>query len=189
MLQSAFQWGGEELAQLIPLDVKSNLARTFADGEVTWKWKFAALQWKDRQFAFLFGIKDPIFVALVPGAYLTRRLQIVLKLSKTVADVLLNFDLDQCAMGFNGTTVLMLHCARALETGYTVFCSDLVCCSSGQSRRSTQIGRVLKYADRGFGIRFLPSYMRELNQLASASPPSNDPAMNSTCKFRPNFKH
>ena len=97
MLQSAFQWGGEELARLIPLGVKSNLARTFADGEVTWKWEFTALQ-------------------------------IVLNLSKTVADVLLNFDLDQCAMGFNGTPVLMLpRCARALETGYTVFCSDLVC--------------------------------------------------------------
>ena len=95
--------------------------------------------------ALLFGIQGPIFVAMVPRACLTRRLQIVFKLPKTAADVLLNFDLDQCAMGFNGTTVLMLpRCARALEAGYTIFCSDLGCGSSGQSPRSTQIGRVLK---------------------------------------------
>ena len=102
--------------------------------------------------------------------YPVRRVQIVLKLSRSATDVLLNFDLDQCAMGFNGTTVLMLpRCARALETGYTVFCSDLVCGHSSQTRRSTQIGRVLKYADRGFGIRFLPSYVRELGDITDAS--------------------
>ena len=101
--------------------------------------------------------------------YPTRRLQVVLKLSKTAADVLLKFDLDQCGMGFNGTTVLMLpRCAQALQTGYTVFCSDLLHGSHGQSRRSTQIGRVLKYADRGFGVRFLPSYTSVLNGPASA---------------------
>ena len=38
--------------------------------ELTWKWKFTALQWKYRQAAFRFGIKDPIFVVLVPRAYL-----------------------------------------------------------------------------------------------------------------------
>ena len=102
--------------------------------------------------------------------YPVRRVQIVLKLSRSVTDVLLNFDLDQCAMGFNGTTVLILpRCARALETGYTVFCSDLVCGHSSRTRRSTQIGRVLKYTDRGFGIRFLPSYVRELGNIIDAS--------------------
>ena len=60
-------------------------------------------------------------------SYPTRRLQVILKLSASPTDILLSFDLNQCAIGFNRTSIVMLpRCARALETGYTVFCSDLV---------------------------------------------------------------
>lgn len=79
------------------------------------------------------------------------------------AEVLLNFDLDQCAIGFTGTNVLLLpRCARALETGYTVFTTDLVQGHHLGDRRETQLPRIYKYADRGFGIRILPQYLRHL---------------------------
>ncbi len=46
-----------------------------------------------------------------------RRLQIVLKLIGSPREVLLNFDLDICALGFDGTEVWMLpRCVRALES-------------------------------------------------------------------------
>jgi hypothetical protein len=53
--------------------------------------------------------------------YPMRRIQIVLKLAKTPRDVLLNFDLDICAMGWDGSNVWMLpRAARAIES--TWFC-------------------------------------------------------------------
>lgn len=77
--------------------------------------------------------------------------------------MLLNFDLDPCAIGFTGTTVYFLpRCARALETGYTVFTTDLVEGHHLGDRRETQLPRIYKYADRGFGIRILPQYIRHL---------------------------
>jgi hypothetical protein len=54
--------------------------------------------------------------------YPLRRVQIVLKLIKSPREVLLNFDLDICAMGWDGTNVWMLpRAARALESAH--FCS------------------------------------------------------------------
>ncbi|KAK7065057.1 hypothetical protein R3P38DRAFT_3420468 [Favolaschia claudopus] len=47
---------------------------------------------------------------------------VVLKLVRSPRAVLLNFDLDICAMGWDGSDVWMLpRAARALETGYIVF--------------------------------------------------------------------
>lgn len=61
------------------------------------------------------------------GCFPQRRIQIVLKIVATPAEVLLNFDLDPCAIGFDGTRVVMLpRAARALETGYTTFTMHLV---------------------------------------------------------------
>jgi hypothetical protein len=49
--------------------------------------------------------------------YPLKRLQIVLKLIDSPRDVLLNFDLDICAVGFDGTEAWILpRCARALES-------------------------------------------------------------------------
>ena len=57
--------------------------------------------------------KTVTFYSLYP----TRRLQIVLKLVKSPKDVLLNFDLDICAMGWDGSDLWMLpRAARALES-------------------------------------------------------------------------
>lgn len=47
----------------------------------------------------------------------TKRVQIVMKLMSSPRDVLLNFDLDICAVGFDGAQVWMLpRCARAIES-------------------------------------------------------------------------
>lgn len=97
--------------------------------------------------------------------YPNRRIQIVLKLVQSPTNVLLNFDLDACALGFNGKEVLMLpRCARAIETGYSTFTMDLIWGHHLGDRRATQEIRVFKYADRGFGLRILPSYARSLEE-------------------------
>lgn len=68
-------------------------------------------------------VDDPVLVVrnsktiTFYSKYPTRRLQIVLKLVKTPKDVLLNFDLDICAMGWDGSDLWMLpRAARALES-------------------------------------------------------------------------
>lgn len=97
--------------------------------------------------------------------YPNRRVQIVLKHIQSPMQVLLNFDLDACALGFNGKEVLMLpRCARALETGYSTFTMDLIWGHHLGDRRASQEIRVFKYADRGFGMRILPSYARSLEE-------------------------
>ena len=97
--------------------------------------------------------------------YPNRRVQIALKLLHSPTDVLLGFDLDPCTIGYDGSQVLMLpRCARAIETGYSLFTMDLVWGHHVGDRRATQDSRVFKYADRGFGIRFLPSYARSLEE-------------------------
>ncbi|KAF7329112.1 hypothetical protein MKEN_00171700 [Mycena kentingensis (nom. inval.)] len=95
--------------------------------------------------------------------YPTRRIQIVLRFLKTPKHVLLNFDLDICALGYDGTEVWMLpRAARALETGYNVFTMSLVQGHYLSERRATQEERVFKYAYRGYGIRILPLYIASL---------------------------
>ncbi|KAJ7730582.1 hypothetical protein B0H16DRAFT_1469551 [Mycena metata] len=83
--------------------------------------------------------------------YPLRRIQIVLKLAENPRDVLLNFDLDICAMGWDGENVWMLpRAARALELFLntpTAF---------------------------GYGIRILPSYLSSLDRRSCGSrPPFN----------------
>lgn len=81
-------------------------------------------------------------------------------------ETLLNFDLDQAAMGFDGTGVWMLpRAARALVTGYTTFTMDLVQGHYLNDRRATQDERLFKYASRGFGIRFLESYLDAVKDM------------------------
>ncbi|KAI9780261.1 MAG: hypothetical protein M1839_006821 [Geoglossum umbratile] len=95
--------------------------------------------------------------------YPNRRIQIILKSLSSPTAALLNFDLDACALGFDGTNVLMLpRCARALETGYSTFTMNLIWGHHLRDRRATQDIRVFKYASRGFGLRILPSYVKSL---------------------------
>ncbi|KAF8311764.1 hypothetical protein DL93DRAFT_2082968 [Clavulina sp. PMI_390] len=96
--------------------------------------------------------------------YPVKRVQVVLKLVKSPKEVLLNFDLDICAMGYDGSRVVMLpRAARALETGYNVFTMDLIQGHYLGERRASQESRVFKYADKGYGIRILDSYVRALS--------------------------
>jgi hypothetical protein len=109
-------------------------------------------------------VKNSKTINLLPS-YPHCRVQIVLKLISSPTQVLLNFDLDACAIAFDGSHVLMLpRCARAIETGYSVFTMDLIWGHHLSERRATQQSRVFKYADRGFGLRILPSYAKSLEE-------------------------
>ncbi|KAJ7164504.1 hypothetical protein C8R46DRAFT_1099739 [Mycena filopes] len=97
--------------------------------------------------------------------YPLRRIQVVLKLVKSPRAILLNFDLDVCAMGWDGSELWMLpRAARALETGFSVFTMNLIQGHYLSERRATQEQRVFKYANRGYGIRILPSYLTSLSR-------------------------
>ncbi|KAF9047073.1 hypothetical protein BDZ89DRAFT_1058134 [Hymenopellis radicata] len=93
-----------------------------------------------------------------------KRVQIVLKLVKSPREVLLNFDLDPCAIGYDGTKTWMLpRFARALQTGTTIFTMDIINGHYLGDRKATRDPRMFKYANKGFGIRFLPSYLSSLS--------------------------
>ncbi|KAF3162470.1 hypothetical protein TWF225_007775 [Orbilia oligospora] len=103
-------------------------------------------------------IKNARTVTLI-GTFPHRRVQIIMKMIKNPAAVLLNFDLDQVAIGYTGDNVLLLpRCARALETGYAIFTLDMIHGHHLNERRETQESRLLKYAQRGFGVRILPEF-------------------------------
>ncbi|KAJ7033326.1 hypothetical protein C8F04DRAFT_1261138 [Mycena alexandri] len=95
--------------------------------------------------------------------YPLRRIQIVLKLVDSPKDVLLNFDLDICAMGWDGSDVWMLpRAARALKTGCNIFTMNLIHGHYLSERRASQPQRIFKYANKGYGVRILPSYLSSL---------------------------
>ncbi|CAD6923634.1 unnamed protein product [Tilletia controversa] len=86
-------------------------------------------------------------ITFVPERYPYRRVQVILKLCLNPMAILLNFDLDQVAVGYTGDEVWMLpRASRALVTGYTTFTMDLI----------------HGYGERGYGLRFLPSYIEAL---------------------------
>ncbi|KAK7453509.1 hypothetical protein VKT23_011788 [Stygiomarasmius scandens] len=94
------------------------------------------------------------------SSYPNRRVQIVLKLVKSPREVLLNFDLDICAVGYDGREVWMLpRFVRALETGTNVFTMDLVNGHYLGDRKATRDKRIFKYANRGYGLRIIPLYL------------------------------
>ncbi|KAI4211607.1 MAG: hypothetical protein LQ351_005648 [Letrouitia transgressa] len=95
--------------------------------------------------------------------YIGHGIYIVTKLFQTPLDILLNFDLDALAVGFDGSQVTMLpRCARAIETGYSVFTMDLIRRHHPSNRQPTYGLRISRHADRGFGLRILPSYIKAL---------------------------
>ncbi|KAG8810839.1 hypothetical protein FRC17_002740 [Serendipita sp. 399] len=107
--------------------------------------------------------------------YPTRRFQIILKICQSPAEVLLNFDLDICAVGYDGAQIYMLpRAARALETGYNVFTMDMVQGHYLGTRRASQEQRVFKYAGKGYGIRILPSYLDALKTVDGKMLPPRD---------------
>ncbi|KAJ7735102.1 hypothetical protein DFH07DRAFT_893615 [Mycena maculata] len=105
--------------------------------------------------------------------YPLRRIQIVLKLTESPKSVLLNFDLDVCAMGWDGSALWMLpRAARALETGCNVFTMSLIHGHYLSNRRASTQERIFKYADKGYGLRILPSYISSLAKKKPSRPKS-----------------
>lgn len=98
------------------------------------------------------------------SAYPTRRVQVVLKLVSSPREVLLNFDLDVVAAAYDGTDVWMLpRFVRALETGSNIFTMDLINGHYLGDRKATRDKRVFKYANKGYALRILPSYLAALS--------------------------
>ncbi|EJD52355.1 hypothetical protein AURDEDRAFT_158081 [Auricularia subglabra TFB-10046 SS5] len=98
------------------------------------------------------------------SAYPTRRVQVVLKLVSSPREVLLNFDLDVVAAAYDGTEVWMLpRFVRAIETGSNIFTMDLINGHYLGDRKATRDKRVFKYANKGYALRILPSYIAALS--------------------------
>lgn len=164
--------GGMPLSTLLCVDesmdekYKSNDIDMYIYGltpaEANEKIKHIANVWKenlkpDDEFIM---VKNARTITLI-GTFPHRRVQIIMKMIKNPAAVLLNFDLDQVAIGYTGDSVLLLpRCARALETGYAIFTLDMIHGHHLNERRETQESRLLKYARRGFGVRILPEFCR-----------------------------
>ena len=91
-------------------------------------------------------------------------IRIHFRLYRSPIHVLLGQDLDPLAIGYDGHQVLMLpRCARALETGYSTFTTDLIHGDAELGRLPSLMSlRMLKLATRGFGLRILPSYLYTL---------------------------
>jgi hypothetical protein len=79
------------------------------------------------------------------GEYPVRHVQVVLRLYKSPAEVLMGFDIDCCAVGYDGSTVWALPRAhRAIVKRYNLV---------DMSRRSlTYETRLYKYAKRGYAV-------------------------------------
>jgi hypothetical protein len=79
------------------------------------------------------------------GKYPQRHIQIILKLYTAPAEVLLSFDIDSCAVGFDGQTVLAMdRFRRAMTKRYNLV---------DETRRSLSYEtRLAKYAARGFAV-------------------------------------
>ncbi|KAK0522169.1 hypothetical protein OC834_006381 [Tilletia horrida] len=106
-------------------------------------------------------------ISFIPADPRFRRIQIVLKMFLNPMSVVMGFDLDQVAVGYTRDEVWMMpRCARALVTGYTTFTMDLIHGHVLEPRSTTEESRLHKYAKRGFGLRFLPSYLASLPQVA-----------------------
>ncbi|KAE8228388.1 hypothetical protein CF326_g6683 [Tilletia indica] len=102
-------------------------------------------------------------ITFVPAQYPYRRIQVVLKLCPNPMAILLDFDLDQAAVGYSGYEVWMLpRASRAFVTGYATFSMNLIHGPVLAPRRGAQDQRVFKYGERGYGLRFLPSYINTL---------------------------
>eukprot|EP00029_Vermamoeba_vermiformis_P008738 TRINITY_DN4171_c0_g1_i1.p1 TRINITY_DN4171_c0_g1~~TRINITY_DN4171_c0_g1_i1.p1 ORF type:complete len:2196 (-),score=786.80 TRINITY_DN4171_c0_g1_i1:32-6574(-) len=88
------------------------------------------------------------------GQYPYRHIQIVLRLYKSPAEILMGFDIDACTVGFDGDKVWGLPRAqRALTKRYNLV---------DMSRRSlTYEARLYKYAKRGFAVA-VPGLDRQL---------------------------
>ncbi|KAJ3100529.1 Protein mono-ADP-ribosyltransferase parp4 [Phlyctochytrium planicorne] len=83
---------------------------------------------------------------ILVGQYPRRHIQIVFRLYKSPAEILMGFDIDSCCFGYNGTHVYALpRGLRALTRRYNLV---------DMTRRSASYEyRLFKYAKRGFAIK------------------------------------
>ena len=82
-----------------------------------------------------------------------RHIQIILRLYKSPAEILMGFDVDACSIGYDGTNVWMTpRCHRSLAHQYNTV---------DMTRRSpTYEQRLAKYATRGFSV-LVPTLQRD----------------------------
>ena len=129
----------------------------------TWKARLRGLRGISSQVA-----KHPYSMTLLTGKR-CMSIRIHFRLYRSPIHVLLAQDLDPLAIGYDGHRVLMLpRCARALETGYSTFTTDLIHGDAELGRLPTLMSfRMFKLANRGFGLRILPSYILSLGNSRS----------------------
>ncbi|KAF7288204.1 hypothetical protein HMN09_01416300 [Mycena chlorophos] len=95
--------------------------------------------------------------------YPARRIQVVLRTGCSIRNVLHCFDLDICALAWDGTTVWMLpRAARALETGFNSLRVEMLPGRFQNAATTSSMERILKYATRGYPLRILPAYVNSL---------------------------
>lgn len=96
---------------------------------------------------------------------------VALRMFQSPTEILSYFNLDAYAIGFDGRQVLMMpRCARAIETGYSIFTKDLVLPRHPYHHLGIVSSGIMKdlfeHADLGFGIRILPCYVKSLESSA-----------------------
>ena len=93
------------------------------------------------------------------------QLRIRLKLFRTSGGVLLDLHTGINAVGYDGSEVLMLpSCARAIETGYSIFNMNVINEWPDTRYPRPRIGNIFEHAFNGFGLRILPSYAKLLSR-------------------------
>jgi hypothetical protein len=100
------------------------------------------------------------------GAYPFRHVQVILRLHKSPSEVLLGFDIDSCAVGFDGSRVLAApRFRRALNKSYNLV---------NESRRSSTYEiRLRKYAKRGFRVLVPDLDKKRVSQAIFQKNPNN----------------
>ncbi|KAJ3121113.1 Protein mono-ADP-ribosyltransferase parp4 [Nowakowskiella sp. JEL0407] len=95
----------------------------------------------DRDLLLIRNIRSLVIISEYPG----RQIQIVFRLYRSPAEILMGFDIDSCCFGFDGDTVWALpRGLRAITRRYNVV---------NMTRRSASYEyRLFKYSRRGFAV-------------------------------------
>ncbi|GAA5974082.1 hypothetical protein JCM8115_001735 [Rhodotorula mucilaginosa] len=125
-------------------------------------------EWESQYRGELLIVKGFNAITLVPPRSVAPRrpIQIVLQSNPTVFDALAWFDLDACAVGYTGETVVAVPRAiRSLSLGdWTggINLFDPKLGRKGDPSASTASSRALKYLPRGFSLALPPAALRAL---------------------------
>lgn len=97
----------------------------------------------------------------------SKSVRVALTIFQSPTEILSQFYLDALAIGYDGRQVLMIpRCARAIETGYSIFTTDLIMPGHLYHHLGITSSRTMKdlleHADLGFGIRILPCLVKSL---------------------------